>query len=204
MKGSSLEAAIRWCLEWSALTDRQNDPVKTFSGGMKRRLNMAAGLIHRPKVVLMDEPTVGVDPQSRERIYEMIESLRSEGTSIIYTTHYMEEAQRLCDRVAIIDHGHVIAMGRATELIQNAFGPQQQIEVHFLQSPTDAIRVWVEANGGSCSENGASFATDNAAERLPWLLNGLQSIQAGVKDVALKSPTLESLFLKLTGRELRE
>jgi ABC-2 type transport system ATP-binding protein len=204
MKGAALESALRWCLEWSALTDRQNDPVKAFSGGMKRRLNMAAGLIHRPKVVLMDEPTVGVDPQSRERIYEMIENLRRDGTSILYTTHYMEEAQRLCDRVAIIDHGHVIAMGTAADLIENAFGRRQQIEVHFLQPPTEAICAWVKANGGTCIEASASFSTENAPEQLPWLLNGLQSIQAGVKDVALKSPTLESVFLKLTGRELRE
>lgn len=205
MSGLALESAIQWCLEWSTLADRQNDPVKTFSGGMKRRLNMAAGLIHRPKVVLMDEPTVGVDPQSRERIYEMIEGLRREGTSLIYTTHYMEEAQRLCDRVAIIDHGRGIAIGTPAELIESSFGSQQQIEVHFLQAPTDGVRVWVEANGGTCSENSsAAFSTDNAAEHLPWLLNGLQSIHAGVKDIALKSPTLESVFLRLTGRELRE
>lgn len=205
MTGAKLDAAIKWCLDWAALSDRANDPVKTFSGGMKRRLNMAAGLIHRPKVVLMDEPTVGVDPQSRERIYEMIESLRRDGTSLIYTTHYMEEAQRLCDRVAIIDHGSVIAMGTPTELIESAFGTEQQIEVHFLQLPSDQVRGWVEANGGTCSENStASFSTANAAEQLPWLLNGLQSIHAGVKDIALKSPTLESVFLKLTGRELRE
>lgn len=205
MRGRELESAIDWCLEWAALKDRQNDPVKTFSGGMKRRLNMAGGLIHRPKVVLMDEPTVGVDPQSRERIYEMIESLRREGMSLIYTTHYMEEAQRLCDRVAIIDHGHVIALGSPAELIKNAFGTEQHIEVHFLQSPGDAVRAWVAANGGTCTENStAAFSTANAAEQLPWLLNGLQSIHAGVKDIALKSPTLESVFLKLTGRELRE
>ena len=206
MSGAELNSAMDWCLEWAALADRQNEPVKTFSGGMKRRLNMAAGLVHRPKVVLMDEPTVGVDPQSRERIYEMIEALRREGTSLIYTTHYMEEAQRLCDRVAIIDHGHVIALGSPHELISNSFGPQQQIEVHFLRAPGEAIRIWVEANGGTCSEetSTAAFSTDNAAEHLPWLLNGLQSIQAGVKDIALKSPTLESVFLKLTGRELRD
>jgi ABC-2 type transport system ATP-binding protein len=206
MGGSELDSAITWCLEWAALADRQNEPVKTFSGGMKRRLNMAAGLVHRPKVVLMDEPTVGVDPQSRERIYEMIESLRRNGTSLIYTTHYMEEAQRLCDRVAIIDHGQVIALGSPSELISGSFGPQQQIEVHFLQMPTEAVRVWVEANGGTSSDgtSTAVFSTDNAAEHLPWLLNGLQSIQAGVKDIALTSPTLESVFLKLTGRELRE
>ncbi len=205
MSGSGLESAIQWSLEWSALADRQNDAVKTFSGGMKRRLNMAAGLIHRPKIVLMDEPTVGVDPQSRERIYEMIETLRRDGTSLIYTTHYMEEAQRLCDRVAIIDHGRVIALGTPAELIESSFGTQQQIEVHFLQPPTADVRSWIETNGGALGENGtATFSTAKAAEQLPWLLNELQSIHARVKDIALKAPTLESVFLKLTGRELRD
>ncbi len=206
ISSDGLDAAILWCLEWSVLGDRQNDPVKTLSGGMKRRLNMAAGLIHRPVVVLMDEPTVGVDPQSRERIYEMIETLRRDGTSLIYTTHYMEEAQRLCDRVAIIDRGRVIALGSPSELITAAFGTEQQIEVHFLHTPSQAVRQWVEANGGTCSDGTsmAAFSTSNAAGQLPSLLNGLQSVSAGVKDIALKSPTLESVFLKLTGRELRE
>ncbi len=206
MKGAALESAVRWCLEWSALADRQHDPVKTLSGGMKRRLNMAAGLIHRPGVVLMDEPTVGVDPQSRERIYEMIEALRRDGASLIYTTHYMEEAQRLCDRVAIIDRGRLIALGSPTELIASAFGTRQHIEVHFLQAPSQAVREWVESNGGACTDETsiAAFSSVNAAEDLPSLLKGLQSIGAGVKDIALKSPTLESVFLKLTGRELRE
>src|SRR5215471_9228385 len=110
LKGDELEQAITWCLEWAALADRDHEVVNHLSGGMKRRLNMAAGLIHRPRIVLMDEPTVGVDPQSRLRIFEMIEALRREGMSVIYTTHYMEEAERLCDRIAIIDHGLIIAL----------------------------------------------------------------------------------------------
>ena len=105
LSGSALTQAITRCLDWSTLTDRADDLVKNLSGGMKRRLNMAAGLIHQPKLVLMDEPTVGVDPQSRNHIFEMIEKLRDQGMSIVYTTHYMEEAERLCDRVAIVDHG---------------------------------------------------------------------------------------------------
>ncbi len=111
LRGKLLGEAIGWCLDWAALADRASSPVKTLSGGMKRRLNMAAGLIHRPRLVLLDEPTVGVDPQSRNRIFEMVEALRSQGTTIIYTTHYMEEAERLCDWIAIIDHGKIIAEG---------------------------------------------------------------------------------------------
>ena len=97
LKGKKLEQAIAWGLEWAALEDRAGDLARNLSGGMRRRLNMAAGLIHQPRLVLMDEPTVGVDPQSRNRIFEMIEALRATGTAIVYTTHYMEEAERLCD-----------------------------------------------------------------------------------------------------------
>jgi len=150
LKGSTLHEAIEAALKWSALADRAGDVTKTLSGGMKRRLNMAAGVLHRPRILLLDEPTVGVDPQSRERIYAMIETLRSDGVSMIYTTHYMEEAERLCDRVAVIDHGRVIAVGTKAELVRSTIG--EKVEV-----------VMVE-----------------------------------------KVPTLESVFLHLTGRELRE
>ena len=148
--GAELNAAIDRALAWSVLSDRTDDPVKTFSGGMKRRLNMAAGTLHRPRILLLDEPTVGVDPQSRERIYTMIESLRGEGVSLIYTTHYMEEAERLCDRVAIIDHGKLIATGTKNELVRATVGDKREV-------------VMVE-----------------------------------------KVPSLESVFLHLPGRELRE
>jgi ABC-2 type transport system ATP-binding protein len=148
--GAPLEEAIKRALDWAALTDRATEPIKTFSGGMKRRLNMAAGVLHRPRVLLLDEPTVGVDPQSRERIYSMIEALRADGVSLIYTTHYMEEAERLCDRIAIIDHGKLIANGTKDELVRATVGDKREM-------------VMVE-----------------------------------------KVPTLESVFLHLTGRELRE
>jgi ABC-2 type transport system ATP-binding protein len=150
LRGSALGEAIAHALEWSALSDRAGEAVKTFSGGMKRRLNMAAGVLHRPKVLLLDEPTVGVDPQSRERIYQMIEGLKAGGTSLVYTTHYMEEAERLCNRVAIIDHGRIIAEGTKDELVRATVGDKREV-------------VMVE-----------------------------------------KVPTLESVFLHLTGRELRE
>jgi ABC-2 type transport system ATP-binding protein len=150
LRGAALEEAIAHAIDWSALGDRAAEPVRTFSGGMKRRLNMAAGVLHRPKVLLLDEPTVGVDPQSRERIYDMIEGLAAAGTSLVYTTHYMEEAERLCQRIAIIDHGKVIAEGTKDELVRATVGEKREV-------------VMVE-----------------------------------------KVPTLESVFLHLTGRELRE
>jgi ABC-2 type transport system ATP-binding protein len=150
LTGTALSVAITRALGWAALSDRKDEPVKNFSGGMKRRLNMAAGVLHRPRVLLLDEPTVGVDPQSRERIYEMIEGLAADGVSLVYTTHYMEEAERLCKRVAIIDHGKIIAQGTKDELVRATVGEKREV-------------VMVE-----------------------------------------KVPTLESVFLHLTGRELRE
>jgi len=150
LRGDALDQAIAEALAWAGLADRAKDMTKTLSGGMKRRLNMAAGVVHRPRLLLLDEPTVGVDPQSRERIYEMIAALRAEGVSLIYTTHYMEEAERLCDRVAIIDHGKIIASGTKDELVRATVGEKREV-------------VMIE-----------------------------------------KIPTLESVFLHLTGRELRE
>ena len=132
---------MTWCLEWATLSDRAGELVKNLSGGMKRRLNMAGGLIHQPRLVLMDEPTVGVDPQSRNHIFEMIEKLRGEGMSLIYTTHYMEEAERLCDRIAIVDHGKIIALGSRDELVRNAFGTRSQVLAHFGGPPDERRRV---------------------------------------------------------------
>ena len=204
MSGAALSESIEWCLQWAALSDRQKEPIKGFSGGMKRRLNMACGLIHRPRVVLMDEPTVGVDPQSRERIYEMIVALRKAGTSLVYTTHYMEEAQRLCDRVAIIDHGQLIAIGTLPELISNAFGTKQQVEMRFLLPPSNAVEQWIKRRGGTCSESRATFAIEDAAKQVPELLREVLALDGKVGELSVKSPTLESVFLEMTGRELRD
>ncbi len=149
LKGQELKSAIAWCLNWAALEEKQDDVAKTLSGGMKRRLNMAAGMIHRPKVVLFDEPTVGVDPQSRNRIFEMIEALRDAGTAIVYTTHYMEEAERLCDRIAIIDHGKIIAEGTNEELVARTFGRRSQVLARqFAGREPKAIEAWAARHGG--------------------------------------------------------
>src|SRR5450631_1756721 len=145
--GIALDQAVARCLGWATLADRAGELVTNFSGGMKRRLNMAAGLIHQPKLALMDEPTVGVDPQSRNHIFEMIETMRGEGMSIIYTTHYMEEAERLCDRIAIVDHGRVIAQGTKEELVQNAFASRSEV-VMRIAGPADQIIAWVQLHGG--------------------------------------------------------
>jgi linearmycin/streptolysin S transport system ATP-binding protein len=202
LNGDQLQQAIAWCLEWAALADRANEVVSHLSGGMKRRLNMAAGLIHRPRVVLMDEPTVGVDPQSRLRIFEMIEALRREGMSVIYTTHYMEEAERLCDRIAIIDHGRIIALGSKGELIQSAFGSRSQVVMRLADTGDRAVS-WVERHRGRSVAGTVQFTVEQPTE-IATLLQAAANEGCEVLDVSLHRPNLESVFLQLTGRELRE
>ena len=202
LAGDRLSKAIEWCLEWAALADRKDEVASNLSGGMKRRLNMAAGLIHRPRIVLMDEPTVGVDPQSRLRIFEMIEALRREGMSVIYTTHYMEEAERLCDRIAIIDHGRIIALGRKEELIQGAFGTSSQVVVRFAESD-ERVMPWIEKREGRFVDGAAQFPIGEPTE-IGALLQAAATDGHTVIDVALRRPNLESVFLQLTGRELRD
>lgn len=200
--GAELDTAVKRCLEWATLTDRSGELAMNLSGGMKRRLNMAAGLIHQPKLVLMDEPTVGVDPQSRNHIFEMIENLRSQGMSLIYTTHYMEEAERLCDRIAIVDHGKVIALGTNAELVRQSFGTQSQVLVRLSGTP-ERITDWVAKRGGEMNDGTARFSVAHPVEIAPLIED---SSRAGLEvlDVSLRKPNLESVFLKLTGRELRD
>lgn len=200
--GTGLQQAVAWCLDWSSLQDRAGELAKNLSGGMRRRLNMAAGIIHRPKMVLMDEPTVGVDPQSRNRIFEMIEKLHDEGTAIIYTTHYMEEAERLCDRVAIVDHGRVIALGTNEELVQNVFASRSQVLARFA-GPVDGFAAWVAQRGGQLVNSTAQFTVDRPTE-IAGLLDDAAGAGLEVVDVSLRRPNLESVFLHLTGRELRD
>jgi ABC-2 type transport system ATP-binding protein len=183
--GKTLDDAITRSLDWAALTDRAKEPVKSFSGGMKRRLNMAVGVLHRPRVLLLDEPTVGVDPQSRERIYQMIETLRADGVSLIYTTHYMEEAERLCDRIAVIDDGKVIATGTKDELVRDTIGTKREVIVEFA----DGSHV--------------THLIDDAAEMLR-VMREAETQGSAVRDLTMKSPSLEKVFLHLTGKGLRE
>ncbi|HEX4007519.1 MAG TPA: ABC transporter ATP-binding protein [Acidobacteriaceae bacterium] len=201
LRGKLLNEAIAWCLDWAALADRAGSPVRTLSGGMKRRLNMAAGLIHRPRLVLLDEPTVGVDPQSRNRIFEMVEALRAAGATIIYTTHYMEEAERLCDTIAIIDHGQIIALGSKEALVAQAFGSRSSVTMHVGRGPID-LAAWAAARGGSATENALLIAVEKPAE-IAVLLDAASRDGLEILDVALQRPNLESVFLHLTGKELR-
>jgi ABC-2 type transport system ATP-binding protein len=202
LRGKKLDEAVTRCLDWAALQDRAGELTRNLSGGMKRRLNMAAGLIHQPRLMLMDEPTVGVDPQSRNRIFEMIAALRAEGMTIIYTTHYMEEAERLCDRIAIVDHGRIVALDTKEALVRDSFGERSQVLARF-EGPVEQVGTWIAQSGGRLTDSTAEFTIDSPAE-IPALLDSASSAGLALVDLSLRRPNLESVFLHLTGRELRD
>jgi ABC-2 type transport system ATP-binding protein len=187
LAGNALKTQVDWALEQTGLSDRANESVKQFSGGMKRRLNIAVGVVHRPKVVLLDEPTVGVDPQSRDRIYDMLAGLAADGVSLLLTTHHLEEAEARCARTVIIDHGKVIASGTLPELVAKTVGRQRLVTLRVGQ------------DGQTIEER-----MDDVAVGLPPLLERVRSQGLTVEDVEVRSPSLQAVFIHLTGRELRE
>lgn len=194
LRGKALTKRVDWGLEFAGLVDRRKDRAETFSGGMKRRLNLACAVVHEPKLLLCDEPTVGVDPQSRNHIFDSIERLQAEGCTLLYTTHYMEEAQRLCDRVAIVDHGKVLALGRVDELVDE-HGGASVVEVELSQLPDDVDALPGERDGTSLRiETDEPFATVEALGR-----QGL-----AIQQLKIERPDLERVFLALTGRTLRD
>jgi ABC-2 type transport system ATP-binding protein len=198
LTGTKRAEQVKAALAWTGLEDRAREPIKGFSGGMKRRLNIACGVLHQPEIVLLDEPTVGVDPQSRERIWEMLDRLKQAGASLVLTTHQLDEAQIHGDRIVIIDHGKTIARGTFRELVEETVGSRRQITL-TLDRALALDGVHTESEGRVISVQ----ATDVAAE-LPPLLERARAAGAVVEDVGVQSPTLQSVFLHLTGRELRE
>jgi ABC-2 type transport system ATP-binding protein len=204
MSGRDLDAGIRRSLDWIGLADRAGEKTERLSGGMKRRLNIAGGTIHGPRLLLLDEPTVGVDPQSRERIYAMIEELRGSGVSLLYTTHYMEEAERLCDRIAIIDHGRVIASGTKDELVRRTVGARQTLVVEADAALTGPLAEELTRRGGHVDGTAARLPVEAAGDEIRGVLERFHAAGVAVRNLTLKSPTLEQVFLQLTGRELRE
>ena len=200
LRGAKLRERVAWALDWTALAERGREPIKRFSGGMKRRLNIACAVLHEPRVLLLDEPTVGVDPQSRERIYLMLQKLRETGTSILLTTHLLEEAELLCDRIVIMDHGQVVASGTLTELVDLTIGRYRRVTLRLDKTP----RFGVEG-----CETGADGVTLTAqvldvSEELPALLVRVGAAGCLVEDMEVRAPSLQSVFLHLTGRDLRE
>jgi ABC-2 type transport system ATP-binding protein len=199
LRGADLREAVEWALAWSGLADRARELTKAFSGGMKRRVNIACGVLHRPLVLLLDEPTVGVDPQSRERIFAMLDGLRDRGTSILLTTHQLDEAERRCDRIVIIDHGRVVATGTLAELIERTVGPKRRVTL-WLAAPGPRPRGF--RTGADPRELVAEVA--DVALELPTLLERVREAGGEVSDVEVRAPSLHSVFIHLTGRELRE
>ena len=201
-----IDSRILDLLEMVELTDRKDDQVKTFSGGMKRRLEIARGLLHHPKVLFLDEPTLGLDPQTRRHIWEYIRRLNEEeGVTIFLTTHYMDEADELCDRIAIIDHGKIVAMDTPGGLKASLGG-----EVVLLRMPECAegcMEALGEVNGVSSvrpQENGLILGVEEGASTIPRILEVATNRGLEVESVMLKAPTLEDVFIRKTGRTLRE
>jgi ABC-2 type transport system ATP-binding protein len=210
LRGKALEDRVAAVLETVGLVDRAKDIPKEFSGGMKRRLNFGCGVVHKPKVLLLDEPTVGVDPQSRARLFDLVEAERADGACILYTTHYMEEAERLCDSLAIIDHGKIIAQGNVLQL-KSQLGARDALQltgsfpaegtakaVESLAKDIDDLELLSQA------DNSLLLTLSNASQHLPSIFTAISNAGGNVTETSLRSPNLETLFLLLTGKELRE
>ncbi len=199
---NELKEIIKEKLNFVGLFERRKDLVKNYSGGMKRRLNMIAGLLHSPEVFLCDEPTVGVDPQSRNSIFEFLQKLNSEGMTIIYTTHYMEEAERMCQRIAIIDIGKIIAQGTLDELLNLL--PFKETVFIAKNEITGNKQVVFEKFGLLKTENEKIELKMNQDVKLSEFFSAIEENGISYNFIDFHKPTLEELFLNLTGRRLRD
>lgn len=203
LKGKVLADGVAYALECTGLSDKGKQKPKTFSGGMKRRLNIACALAHRPKLLIMDEPTVGIDPQSRNHILESVRMLHREHTAVLYTSHYMEEIEAVCTRVMIMDHGRMIASGTQSDLKALA-GDEEVISIE-LEHAAAGIEEALQRIAGvrSCRAEGTHLQI--TAERNTVRLNRIiETINAEIVSVEVEKPSLESVFLTLTGRSLRD
>ncbi len=215
--GKDLRERVEMVLDYVGMTERANDPIQTYSGGMKRRINMAVGLVHNPRILFLDEPTVGVDPQSRNHIFETVERLnREQGMSILYTTHYMEEAERLCKRIAIIDRGQIIAqdtpknligmlgggiihvgLARADEAVKSAVSGLSEVKSAVFLPPQ-------ESEQGTLSKQILKVETHHAGDALIEIIRLFNEKNIDILSVETLEPNLESVFLHLTGKSLRQ
>ena len=202
---SELKQRASSLLDMMGLTDRKNDRIDTFSGGMKRRVNIAAALLHSPKILLMDEPTVGIDPHSRNLIFDVIEELHSNGLTIIYTTHYMEEAERLCDRISIIDSGKIIAEGTLEEL-RNISNIKESIHIDLTSIPDEhSFKAELFSDFKITQhENSIDFFTTNSGRDLSKIISLLTESGHEISSLEMRKANLETVFLNLTGRQLRD
>jgi ABC-2 type transport system ATP-binding protein len=205
LRGMVLQQRAAEALSFVNLVDRASEPIERYSGGMLRRLNIAAGVLHKPRVVLMDEPTVGLDPQARADILDLVRRVAAEGAAVLYTTHYLDEAERLCDRLAIIDHGSLLVQGTLAEL-RRAAGEREIVALRgFFRTERAAgvLERIADVQPIRIADTELLVSLVSAERQLPSLL--VQASALGeVREVAVKQPGLESLFIRMTGRELRD
>lgn len=205
LRKKTLEERIKYYLEKTGLAGRENEPLKKYSGGMKRRINLIIGLIHQPKLLLLDEPTIGIDVQTRLNIYEIIKEASSSGTTILYTTHNLQEAEELCHRIGIMDQGKILAIGTLAELIKIV----EEKDIVLISGNFNAdqgqkiLTPFKDASILSIKE-GKIVLSLEASRKIPLLLEEFFKEGISIDDVSIKKPNLESVFLKLTGKELRE
>ena len=207
LSGNRLEQRIDYVLELVGLTDRKKELVKNYSGGMQRRVNLAAAMMHEPEILIMDEPTVGIDPQSRNHLLETIRKLnRDEGMTVLYTSHYMEEVEKLCDRVYIMDHGKVIAEGTKEEL-KAILSDRETVLIEFDQNYPELFTKLSGMEGvqhSTVEERSVKLIIPKGTRLLAALFHEAERYGAQVVNVNVQTPTLEDVFLRLTGRKLRD
>jgi ABC-2 type transport system ATP-binding protein len=206
LRGAPLRQRVQEVLEIIGLADRANGRVGKFSGGMKRRVNIGVALLHKPQVIYMDEPTVGIDPQSRRNILDSVVALKNQGMTVLYTTHYMEEAQELSDHIAIMDHGKLIACGTNEELVR-LVGEQTRIDLTLNVEASHVLPIWRAVEGVahvSAEDERVTVLVADSNLVLPRLFESATRLAARITSVDIREPNLEAVFLQLTGRALRD
>jgi ABC-2 type transport system ATP-binding protein len=206
---SEVKAKVKKALDFVGLTEVKDKRASTFSGGMKRRLNLACAIVHDPKLIIMDEPTVGIDPQSRNRILENIRKLNENGATIVYTTHYMPEVEEICDKITIIDHGSIIASGTKSEILQH-LGNDTNLMVEFrtggdsLKKFVSEISALEDVRSAEISENGVKIVHSESISIMERIISAALSNGLSIVNIRSEEPSLEEIFLTLTGKELRD
>ncbi|MBI4790005.1 MAG: ATP-binding cassette domain-containing protein [Chloroflexi bacterium] len=206
LRGPALRERVKQVLDIIGLADRADGRVGKFSGGMKRRVNIGIALLHRPQVIYMDEPTVGIDPQSRRNILDSVVALKNQGMTVLYTTHYMEEAQELSDHIAIMDHGQLIACGTNEELVR-LVGQRTRLDLTVNVEASRVLPTWQAVEGVShvsAAEGRVTVLAEDSNAVLPRLFESATRLAARITSVDIREPNLEAVFLHLTGRALRD